>query len=197
MKAVLSGGSSGGALEQVRTTTSSVPNRTILSCGASKVETRAVTLSSPWRSAARQNCAEPADDRTETWINEEIIRLYIDLHKMGRAHSVEAWKDGTLVGGLYGVALGAAFFGESMFSETVDASKVALVYLVAALRKSGFRLLDSQFVTLHLAQFGAVEIHRSGYRQLLASALDVNAKFHCVLDDIKSSWSCFFWRKYV
>ena len=130
-----------------------------------------------------RRCAKPADDRTETWINEEIIRLYIDLHKMGRAHSIEAWKDGSLLGGLYGVTLGAAFFGESMFSEVVDASKVTLVHLVAALNKSGFRLLDSQFVTLHLAQFGAVEIHRSGYRQLLASALNVNADFHGVVDD--------------
>ena len=130
-----------------------------------------------------RNCAKPADDRTETWINEEIIRLYVELNKMGRAHSVEAWKDDSLVGGLYGVALGAAFFGESMFSEVADASKVALVHLVAALKKSGFCLLDSQFVTLHLAQFGAVEIHRSGYRQLLASALDANAEFHCVDDD--------------
>jgi leucyl/phenylalanyl-tRNA--protein transferase len=130
-----------------------------------------------------RRCAEPADDRTETWINEEIIRLYVDLHKMGRAHSIETWKDGSLVGGLYGVSLGAAFFGESMFSEASDASKVALVYLVASLKKSGFRLLDSQFVTQHLGQFGAVEIHRSGYRQLLASALDVNAEFHCVVDD--------------
>lgn len=130
-----------------------------------------------------RRCAEPASDRSETWINEEIIRLYIELHKMRRAHSIEAWKDDTLVGGLYGVTLGAAFFGESMFSEAADASKVALVHLVAALNKCGFRLLDSQFVTAHLAQFGAVEIHRSGYRQLLASALDVKADFHCDLDD--------------
>ena len=129
-----------------------------------------------------RNCAKPADDRTETWINEEIVRLYVELHKMGRAHSIETWKDGSLVGGLYGVSLGAAFFGESMYSEAADASKVALVHLVAGLKKSGFRLLDSQFVTLHLAQFGAVEIHRSGYRQLLASALDANAEFHCVGD---------------
>lgn len=130
-----------------------------------------------------RQCATPAADRSETWINEEIIRLYVDLHKMGRAHSIEAWHDDTLVGGLYGVSLGAAFFGESMFSEAVDASKVALVHLVAALRKSGFQLLDSQFVTQHLAQFGAVEIHRSGYRQLLASALDVNAEFQGELSD--------------
>lgn len=122
-------------------------------------------------------CAKPADDRKETWINEEIIRLYVDLHKMGRAHSVEAWHDDVLIGGLYGVALGGAFFGESMFSLERDASKVALVHLVARLKKCEFRLLDSQFVTQHLAQFGAVEIHRSGYRQLLATALDKNAKF--------------------
>lgn len=130
-----------------------------------------------------RRCATPAQDRAETWINEEIIRLYVDLHNMGRAHSIEAWQNDTLVGGLYGVALGAAFFGESMFSEAVDASKVSLVHLVAVLKKCGFRLLDSQFVTQHLAQFGAVEIHRSGYRQLLASALDVNAEFHCDLSD--------------
>lgn len=122
-------------------------------------------------------CAKPADDRKETWINEEIIRLYVDLHKMGRAHSVEIWHEDVLVGGLYGVALGGAFFGESMFSLERDASKVALVHLVARLKKCSFRLLDSQFVTQHLAQFGAVEIHRGGYRQLLASALDKNAKF--------------------
>lgn len=127
-------------------------------------------------------CAKPADDREETWINEEIIRLYVDLHKMGRAHSVETWLDGELAGGLYGVALGSAFFGESMFSLERDASKIALVHLVGRLKKYEFRLLDSQFVTQHLAQFGAVEIHRSGYRQLLASALDKNAKFHPALE---------------
>ena len=96
---------------------------------------------------------------------------------MGRAHSVEAWRDGRLVGGLYGVALGAAFFGESMFSRESDASKVALVHLVARLAVGGFGLLDVQFVTPHLARFGAVEIHRSGYRQLLADALDRSASF--------------------
>ncbi len=127
-------------------------------------------------------CAEPASDRSETWINEEIVRLYVDLYEMGRAHSVEAWLDGQLVGGLYGVSLGGAFFGESMFSRVADASKVALVHLVARLRKGGYRLLDTQFVTTHLGQFGTVEIHRTGYRQLLAGALDVNATFYCELD---------------
>lgn len=135
-----------------------------------------------------RTCAKPADDRKETWINEEIIRLYIDLHNMGRAHSVETWRDDKLVGGLYGVALGGAFFGESMFSLERDASKIALVHLVARLKKYEFHLLDSQFVTQHLAQFGAVEIHRSGYRQLLASALDKNVKFHSGLapDELES-----------
>ncbi len=122
-------------------------------------------------------CAEPGHGRTETWINSEIVDLYCELHTMGRAHSVEAWRDGRLVGGLYGVALGAAFFGESMFTRETDASKVALVHLVALLKRGGFTLLDVQFVTPHLARFGAVEIHRSGYRQLLADALDKSAAF--------------------
>lgn len=130
-----------------------------------------------------RRCAEPAPDRSETWINEEIVRLYIDLFEIGRAHSVEAWHDDELVGGLYGVALGGAFFGESMFSRMVDSSKVALVHLVARLRLGGFKLLDTQFVTSHLAQFGVVEIHRGGYRELLSSALDVSAEFHSTLSD--------------
>jgi leucyl/phenylalanyl-tRNA--protein transferase len=128
-----------------------------------------------------RRCAEPGTGRGETWINDEIVRLYIDLHELGRAHSVECWQDGALVGGLYGVALGGAFFGESMFSRARDASKIALVHLVARLRKGGFTLLDTQFVTKHLSQFGAVEIHRSGYRQLLAQALDRQAEFYCEL----------------
>lgn len=123
-------------------------------------------------------CAEPADDRSETWINDEIVRLYVDLYEMGRAHSVETWLDGQLVGGLYGVSLGGAFFGESMFSRVSDASKFALVHLVARLRKGGYELLDTQFVTTHLHQFGTVEIHRSGYRQLLSAALNIAATFH-------------------
>lgn len=124
------------------------------------------------------NCAEPSSGRDETWINDEIVRLYVDLFEMGRAHSVETWLDGELVGGLYGVTLGAAFFGESMFSKVTDASKVALVHLVARLRRGNFRLLDTQFVTPHLSQFGAVEIHRNGYRDVLSQALNVTASFH-------------------
>jgi leucyl/phenylalanyl-tRNA--protein transferase len=128
-------------------------------------------------------CAEPTSERHETWINDEIIRLYIDLFEMGRAHSVEAWVDDELAGGLYGVALGAAFFGESMFSRFTDSSKVALVHLVARLKRGGFRLLDTQFVTSHLSQFGAVEIHRNGYRDLLSQALNQNAHFQPELSD--------------
>jgi len=128
-------------------------------------------------------CAEPAPDRSETWINEEIVQLYVDLFEMGRAHSVEAWLDEELVGGLYGVSLGGAFFGESMFSRVTDASKVSLVHLVARLRKGGYKLLDTQFVTSHLGQFGTVEIHRSGYRQILSDALDVNATFYSELGE--------------
>jgi leucyl/phenylalanyl-tRNA--protein transferase len=129
-----------------------------------------------------RECAAPADDRPETWINEEIVALYTDLNQMGRAHSVECWRDGRLVGGLYGVTLGAAFFGESMFSRETDASKIALAHLVARLRKGGFSLLDVQFVTGHLSRFGAVEILRSGYRHLLAEALDRTATFYPELD---------------
>jgi leucyl/phenylalanyl-tRNA--protein transferase len=117
-------------------------------------------------------CATPLPDRTDTWINPQIERLFTELFRMGHAHSVETWQDGTLVGGLYGVALGGAFFGESMFSFARDASKVALVHLVARLRLGGFRLLDTQFVTSHLAQFGAEEVPREVYKQLLADAVD-------------------------
>lgn len=126
-------------------------------------------------------CAAPGPDRRDTWINDEIVRLYTDLHEMGRAHSVETWLDGRLVGGLYGVVLGAAFFGESMFSRETDASKIALVHLVARLRKGGFRLLDTQFVTEHLSRFGAAEVPRAGYRQMLAAALDQQASFETEL----------------
>jgi leucyl/phenylalanyl-tRNA--protein transferase len=122
-------------------------------------------------------CAAPTPDRPETWINPEIERLFGALHLMGHAHSVECWQDGRLVGGLYGVALGGAFFGESMFSAARDASKVALVHLVARLRLGGFRLLDTQFVTEHLARFGAIEIPRAEYRRRLLVALEAPARF--------------------
>jgi leucyl/phenylalanyl-tRNA--protein transferase len=122
-------------------------------------------------------CAAPAPGRPDTWINPAIERLFTELFDMGYAHSVETWQDGVLVGGLYGVALGGVFFGESMFSRARDASKVALAHLVARLRMGGFTLLDTQWVTSHLAQFGAAEIPRDAYRQRLAEAISQEALF--------------------
>ncbi|PKU24866.1 leucyl/phenylalanyl-tRNA--protein transferase [Telmatospirillum siberiense] len=123
-------------------------------------------------------CAETAPDRPETWINEEIFRLFGELHRYGLAHSVEAWRGDTLVGGLYGLSLGGAFFGESMFSRETNASKIALAHLVARLRHGGYTLLDTQFVTEHLARFGAIEIPRRDYLRRLADAIDRRAVFH-------------------
>ena len=116
-------------------------------------------------------CAAPTPGRPDTWINPEIEAAYSTLHTRGHAHSIETWADGELVGGLYGVRLGAAFFGESMFSRRRDASKVALAHLVARLRAGGFRLLDCQFQTEHLASLGAVEVDRAAYIALLDRAL--------------------------
>ncbi|EME68005.1 leucyl/phenylalanyl-tRNA--protein transferase [Paramagnetospirillum caucaseum] len=127
--------------------------------------------------AVMRACGEATADRPETWINDQIVRLFVELFELGLAHSIEVRQDGELVGGLYGLALGSAFFGESMFSRRTDASKVALVHLVARLRHGGFRLLDTQFVTDHLKQFGAVEIPRAEYQQRLADALDEPARF--------------------
>jgi leucyl/phenylalanyl-tRNA--protein transferase len=123
-------------------------------------------------------CAESTARRPETWINNEIMRLFTELHRAGMAHSVEAWQEDRLVGGLYGLGMGGVFFGESMFSRVTDASKAALAILVALLRKGGFTLLDTQFVTDHLAQFGTVEIPRRSYLRLLARALECPARFH-------------------
>jgi leucyl/phenylalanyl-tRNA--protein transferase len=123
-------------------------------------------------------CAEPTEGRPETWINDEILRLFVELHGHGLAHSVEVWRDDQLVGGLYGLSLGAAFFGESMFSRETNASKIALAHLVARLRKGGYRLLDTQFVTEHLAQFGTIEISRREYLRRLGRALDRRTTFH-------------------
>ena len=119
-----------------------------------------------------------AEERDETWINDQIIDLYVALHRLGHVHSVECWRDGALVGGLYGVALGGAFFGESMFTRAPDASKIALVHLVDRLRRGGFRLLDTQFVTAHLETFGAIEVPRARYHALLREALAVEATFY-------------------
>lgn len=122
-------------------------------------------------------CAAPAAGREETWISREIIEAYIDLHRLGFAHSVEAWLGDELAGGLYGVSLRGLFAGESMFSRRRDASKVALYHLVRRLRERGFRLLDVQFLTDHLARLGAMEIPRWQYRELLREALAVETQF--------------------
>ena len=127
-------------------------------------------------------CAEPAPGREDTWINPQIEALFTELHRRGVAHSVESWQDGVLVGGLYGVALGGAFFGESMFSRATDASKVALVHLMARLRLGGFTLLDTQFVTSHLTRFGAIEVPRDRYKQMLAAALEAPAAWQAEPD---------------
>jgi leucyl/phenylalanyl-tRNA--protein transferase len=117
-------------------------------------------------------CAQAADDRPSTWINETIRKLYRELHHMGHAHSVEAYDGDELVGGLYGVSLGAAFFGESMFSRRTDASKICLVHLVERMKAKGFVLLDTQFTTEHLKTFGAVDIPKDDYLKLLHAAVD-------------------------
>jgi leucyl/phenylalanyl-tRNA--protein transferase len=127
--------------------------------------------------AVLDGCAASRPDRPDTWINATIRGLYLELHGLGLAHSVETWREDRLVGGLYGVALGGAFFGESMFSVERDASKVALVHLVARLIARGFVLLDAQFITEHLTQFGAREIPREAYLEKLAPALEVRARF--------------------
>jgi leucyl/phenylalanyl-tRNA--protein transferase len=127
--------------------------------------------------AVIRGCAAPAADRPRTWINDEIVRLYIDLFRRGAAHSVESWYEGELVGGLYGVSINGAFFGESMFSRVTDSSKVALVHLVARLIRGGYTLLDTQFVTDHLQRFGATEIPRAEYRRRLGTALASRAEF--------------------
>jgi len=117
-------------------------------------------------------CAAPAADREKTWINRRIRDLYGQLFDLGFCHTVEVYRDGRLVGGLYGVRLKGAFFGESMFHKERDASKVALVHLVARLKRGGFTLLDTQFVTSHLAQFGAIEVPRRNYKQMLRAAME-------------------------
>jgi leucyl/phenylalanyl-tRNA--protein transferase len=124
-----------------------------------------------------RNCALPRATEDETWISEELVQAYTSLHKMGLAHSVEAWQDGILVGGLYGVALGGAFFGESMFSLVSNSSKVAFHYLVQILREQNYSLLDSQFMNDNVLRYGAIEIPRSEYKKRLAKALKSTCDF--------------------
>ncbi len=151
-----------------------VPRRVARRARSGYFEVRADTACA----AVIEACATITRWRSETWINDEIIALYRALHEAGYVHSVECWRDGALVGGLYGVALKGAFFGESMFSRFPDASKVALVDLVERLRRGGFRLLDTQFVTPHLKTFGAIEVPRARYHALLREALEVDARFY-------------------
>jgi leucyl/phenylalanyl-tRNA--protein transferase len=142
-----------------------------------RAETFEVRIDSAF-DAVVEACATSRPGRLETWINAPIQQLYGALFARGLAHSVECWRDGAMVGGLYGVSLGAAFFGESMFSTQRDASKVALMHLVARLKVGGFKLLDTQFITDHLMQFGALEISRADYRRRLARAWPAPADFY-------------------
>ena len=125
-------------------------------------------------------CAAPGGGRRKTWINRRIRALYGALYQLGHCHTVEAWRDGQLVGGLYGVVLGGAFFGESMFFRERDASKVALVHLIARLKRGGFGLLDTQFMTEHLKQFGTEEVSRQAYHRMLEAALTLDGDFYCL-----------------
>jgi leucyl/phenylalanyl-tRNA--protein transferase len=132
------------------------------------------------------SCSTLDEKRTDTWINRRIIGYFMDFHKQGLAHSVECWHQGQLVGGLYGLEIGAAFFGESMFSRQRDASKVALAWLIAKLKNGGFTLLDAQFQTDHLSSMGAIEISRDDYHKKLEDALRKKGDFQCklTLDDV-------------
>ena len=127
-------------------------------------------------------CAESSSDREDTWINQKIVELFYDLFEAGLAHSVEVWDDDELVGGLYGLAMGAVFFGESMFTRRDNASKIALCYLVALMKTGGYLLLDTQFITEHLKQFGAIEISHDDYMQQLDAALKKMARFGPIPD---------------
>jgi len=159
-----------------------VPKRLVRVVNADQFEVRVDTAFREVIAA----CAEPRPGHPESWINSEIVSLYAELHTRGIAHSVECRRNGQLVGGLYGVQIGAAFFGESMFSREREASKVALVHLVARLKRGGFQLLDAQFFTAHLAQFGATSIPRDEYLSRLDLALAQTANFYCPAPSGKS-----------
>lgn len=146
-----------------------VPSRLARTYRSGKFELRVNTA---WKEVLR-HCA----DRDTTWINDKIVRVYTELHEMGFAHSVEAWREGRLAGGLYGVAIRGAFFGESMFHLETDASKIALVYLVERMKQRGMTLLDSQFMTSHLSTLGAVDIARDDYMRRLQAALQLECSF--------------------
>ncbi|MEO0636159.1 MAG: leucyl/phenylalanyl-tRNA--protein transferase [Pseudomonadota bacterium] len=157
-----------------------VPRRLLRTVKSGKFEVRVDTAFAE----VMAGCAASRPGRETTWINSAILDIYPQLHAMGHAHSIESWQDEKLVGGLYGVRINGAFFGESMFSVATDASKVALVHLVARLKMGGFALLDTQFITGHLARFGGVEISANNYRQILDLALQEQANFYPpALDD--------------
>ncbi len=137
-------------------------------------------------------CAASGPGREDSWINAPIRRLCIELNARGQAHSIECWRDETLVGGLYGVTLGGAFFGESMFSRERDASKIALVHLVARLRRGGWRLLDTQFLTGHLSQFGAIEIPRIAYLKRLQTARPLRPNMRSLFEPMTGSEALFY-----
>ncbi|ADM10255.1 leucyl/phenylalanyl-tRNA-protein transferase [Parvularcula bermudensis HTCC2503] len=145
-----------------------------------------VRLNTAFREVMR-GCAAPRTNREQTWINGQILDVYDRLHLQGNAHSIESWRDGQLVGGLYGVSIGGAFFGESMFSTETDASKVALVHLVGRLLAGGFRLLDAQFQNDHLTQFGAQEIVAKEYQHMLNEALAVKGDMTALPAQIRGS----------
>ena len=129
-------------------------------------------------SAVVRACAAPARQREDTWINDQVFEAYTELHRIGRAHSIEAWRNGALVGGLYGITLGGVFCGESMFSRERDASKIAMLHLIARLRIGGFELLDTQFHTEHLGQFGAVEWPDAAYQATLRRLIGKKTDFY-------------------
>lgn len=137
--------------------------------------------------AVMEGCAAPQTDRWQTWINAQILEAYAELHEMGFAHSVEAWLDGELVGGLYGVSIGGAFFGESMFSVVTDASKVCLVHLAARLLAGGYVLHDTQFTTDHLKRFGAEDVTARDYAHRLKRALAVRGDFRAMPDQMSGA----------
>jgi leucyl/phenylalanyl-tRNA---protein transferase len=134
-----------------------------------------------------RECAKATNERDTTWINQTILELYAELHDRGYAHSVECWHEGKLAGGLYGVSFAGVFCGESMFTRVTDASKIALTYLVARLKHGGFTLLDAQFMTDHLAKFGAIEIDRADYHRRLGKALKVKSNFYSLPVDSSGS----------
>jgi leucyl/phenylalanyl-tRNA---protein transferase len=142
--------------------------------------------------AVLEACAAPAPGREDSWINGPIRRLYLELNARGHAHSVECWREERLVGGLYGVTLGGAFFGESMFSRERDASKVALVHLVARLKRGGWRLLDAQFLTAHLSQFGAVETPQAAYLRLLKAARTIRPDTRSLFNSMSGAEAVFY-----